>query len=178
MADENTRCYWVWNGEQCEKDYLHRGPHRGNNRDWPMDLTQPNPAHALAVKKEIFALYKDRIKALEQALDDARLKVAPLEAKVADMIQTIKGLRQENDGYKAIRHHFGPSFGPEPKDPTLADVADAVPLPPSIMKVLPVVAAVLGSEQPPRDLRPHRITADMLPKGTQVVRNRGRSKKG
>jgi len=162
---ENTRCYWVWNGEQCEKDHLHRGPHRGNNRDWPMDLTQPNPAHALVIKKEIFALYKDRIKALEQALDDARLKVAPLEAKVLDMIQTIKELRSKIPMET-------------PAAPTLADVADAVPLPPSIVKVLPAVAAVLGSSMSPKDLRLRGITADMLPKGTQVVRNRGRSKKG
>ena len=165
MADENTRCYWVWNGERCEKDHLHRGPHRGNNRDWPMDLTQPNPAHALVIKKEIFALYKARIKSLEQALEDSWAKVAPLEAKVLDMIQTIKGLRSKIPMET-------------PAAPTLAAIADAVPPTPSINQVLPVVAAVMGS-MAPRDLRAVRgITADMLPKGTQVVRNRGRSKKG
>jgi hypothetical protein len=169
MADENTRCFWVWNGERCEKDHLHRGPHRGNNRDWPMDLTQPNPVQALAVKKEIFALYKDRIKALEQALNDAKAKVAPLEAKVLDMIQTIKGLRHQIQTV---------TDSPVPTAPTLAAIADAVPPSPAMMKILPAVAAIAGT-MAPRDLRAVRgITADILPKGTQVVRNRGRSKKG
>ncbi len=181
MADETPiRCYWVWNGSRCEKDHGHRGPHHSNNLDWPLDLTPPKVDPVIPPKMILRAAHlavKDalegRIKALEQALADAKAKVAPLEAKVADMVETIKRMLAERR--------------PAAPEPSLSDIGKPPEnkgeifdgAMPGLTKALPAVAAVLSSLPAPKDLRAvHGITRDMLPKGTQVVRPRSRAKKG